>query len=66
MAENSITFNHREIFDFIFDEFKFIENYLNYHKNFNSKYKEYINKYAFKGLFGLIFKYLNGVRIHIY
>lgn len=65
VGENYIPSNYWSIRQFINNEFKWFDKYMNHFSTKDETMMRYIRKYLFKGLLPLIYKFLKGVNVHI-
>ena len=65
IGENFIPSNYDQIERFLLEEFKWFSNFTNYHNNKSRDLLINIQKYIFKGLLSLVYKFLKGVMVHL-
>lgn len=64
-GESFIPPNFENITTFVIAEFKWFEDFMNLHTNKDARLLQNIRKYIFKGLLGMITKYLKAVSAHM-
>ena len=65
LGEHFIPLNYEEVRDFVLEEFKWFSNFINYHNNKSRELLMNIQKYIYKGLLSLIYKFLKGIMVNL-